>query len=231
MKKNARKAKTMNPRIRRMIGILSISILMLIAVQGTVAFRMVRTPSLDNLFDFKADGLQATLSEPNWDEDNALNIVPGSIIPKDPQITNTGDLDAWTAMKLTFCYGPEAGTRAGDPLDAGDLATVLSAITIDWNTTNWSRFDDALPGDTQLPTALSQTFFYHQILGSTGTTAPLFTVVTIKTTNTEATMMALKAMGGFQIFVEGCAVQSEVTSAMTDVTAQTAFSFSNTPGP
>jgi hypothetical protein len=210
---------------------------MLIAVEGTVAFRIVRTPSLDNLFDFKADGLQASLSEPSWDEDNALNIVPGSIIPKDPQITNTGDLDAWTAMKITFCYGPDAGTRAGDALDADDLVTVLSAISIDWNLTDWSRFDDAIPGDTHLATALSQTFFYHQILEAAGpsipagTTDPLFTMVTIKTTNTEATMIALKEMGGFQIFVEGCAVQSEVTAAMTDVIAQATFSFANTPGP
>lgn len=219
------------------IGLLAICIVALLAVDGTIAYPQDITDPITNHFVAAADGLKAELSEPAWQAAGATNLVPGSDIAKDPQITNTGDIDEWAAIKVTFCYGPEAGTNAGKPLLAADLAKVLAAVTIDWNTTDWSRFDDSLTGDTSQDSALSQTFYYRTPVkaAATGpptpadTTIPLFHKVTIKASNTQAQMVELKTMGGFQIYIEGSVVQYSGIATMDSSTAESVFSFANTP--
>jgi hypothetical protein len=219
------------------IGLLALCIVALLAVDGTIAYPQDITDPLANHFVATADGLKAELHEPAWQADKATNLVPGSIIAKDPQITNTGDIDVWAAAKVTFCYGPDAGASAGKPLLAADLAKVLAAVTIDWNTTDWSRFDDSLTGDTSLDSALSQTFYYKTPVKAASTsppapadtTIPLFSKVTIKASNTQAQMVELKTMGGFQIYIEGSVVQYSGIAAMESSTARSVFSFINTP--
>ena len=219
------------------IGLLAICIVALLAVDGTIAYPMDITDPLPNHFVATADGLKAQLSEPAWKAAGATNLVPGSTIAKDPRITNTGDIDEWAAIKVTFCYGPEAGASAGKPLLAADLAKVLAAVTIDWNTANWSRFDDSLTGDTSLASALSQTFYYKTPVkaastsppAAADTTNPLFSKITVKASNTQAQMVELKTMGGFRIYVEGSVVQHAGIAAMDSSTAKSVFSFSNTP--
>jgi len=220
------------------IGLLAICIVALLAVDGTIAYPMDITDPLANHFVASADGLKAQLDEPEWQAAGATNLVPGSVIAKDPQITNTGGIDEWAAIKVTFCYGPDA-VAYGQPLLAEDLAIVLAAVTIDWNTTDWSRFDDSLTGDgdTSLDSALSQTFYYKtpvkaastSPLAAADTTIPLFSKVTIKASNTQAQMVELKTMGGFQIYVEGCVVQYAGIAAMDLSTAKSVFSFVSTP--
>jgi len=229
----------MSRRKTVVIAVLAICIILLFTVSGTLAYPIDRTAPLENIFVFSADGLKATLTEPGWNPNNAKNIVPGSIITKNPQINNTGTVDEWTAIKVTFCYGPDAGASKGKPLSPADLAKVLAAVTINWNTVNWIRFDDSTAGDTSTATALSQTFYCNSKIRAAdplaipavpaGSTIPLFTTVTIKSTNTETQMADLKTMGGFRIFVEGCAVQSDVAASMTPSAANTAFTFANTP--
>ncbi len=221
------------------IGIFAICIIGFLAVEGTIAYRVDETPKQENHFAFIGEGVLASLAEPSWDEDNAVNLVPGTDIPKDPQIYNTGRVDEWAAIKVTFCYGPDAGANTGKPLSPADLAKVLAAVTINWNTAQWTRFDDSTSLDTSSAAAVSQAFSYNSIIlaadaaavppVSAGSTIPLFTKVSINVTNTQAQMSELKAMGGFQLFIEGCAVQSEVTDSMTAAAARDSFVFSDTP--
>lgn len=221
------------------VGILMICIVSLLTVDGTFAIRTSLTEPLVNHFVYNADGLKAEIEEPSWDETKALSIVPGNIVEKDPQINNTGTVDEWSAIKVSFCYGPAAVANAGNLLSAADLSKVLAAITIDWNTGSWTRFEDSTSAITITPTAVSQTFFYQLIIPAAdavavpsipaGTTDPLFTKITIKDTNTQAQMAELIAMGGFQIYIEGCVVQSEITALMTVDIAASTFSFIDTP--
>ena len=219
------------------IGLLAICIVALLAVDGTIAYPQDITDPLANHFVATADGLKAQLSEPAWQTDAGINLVPGSSIAKDPCITNTGEIDEWAAIKVTFCYGPEAGANAGKPLLEADLAKVLAAVTIDWNMTDWSRFDDSLTGDTSLDSAISQTFYYKTPVKAAATsppttpdtTIPLFSKVTINASNTQAQMVELKTMGGFQIYIEGSVVQYSGIAAMNLSAAKSVFSFANTP--
>lgn len=219
------------------IGLLAICIVALLAVDGTIAYPQDITDPLENHLVATADGLKANLDEPAWKAADAINLVPGSDVAKDPQITNTGDIDEWAAIKVTFCYGPDAGASAGKPLLAADLTKVLAAVTIVWNTTNWSRFDDSLTGDTSLDSALSQTFYYKTPVkaaatsppAAADTTIPLFSKVTINASNTQAQMVELKTMGGFRIYVEGSVVQYAGIATMDSSTAKSVFAFINTP--
>lgn len=220
------------------LGLAAICIAGLLAVQGTLAFTVARSSTADNHFVFLADGLNAVLTETAWKESNAEYIVPGSEIAKNPQIKNTCGADEWSAIKVTFCYGPEAsGIRIpGEPMTESDLAKVLDAVTINWNTSDWIRFDDSAAGDSSLPTAVSQTFFYNSKLKaasfpavSASTTRALFTFVSVNEDNTQAQMMELKNMGGFQIYIEGCVIQSEVSASMTPAEANASFTFDSTP--
>ena len=219
------------------IGLLAICIVALLAVDGTIAYPQDITDPLANLFVATADGLTAKLDEPAWKASAGINLVPGSVIAKDPRITNTGDIDEWAAIKVTFCYGPEAGANAGKPLLAADLAKVLAAVTIDWNMADWSRFDDSLTGDTSLNYSLSQTFYYKTPVkaastsppASADTTIPLFSKITIKASNTQAQMVELKTMGGFRVYIEGSVVQYSGIAAMDPSAAGSVFSFANTP--
>jgi len=221
------------------IGILMICIVSLLTVDGTVAISTSITAPYVNHFVFAADGVQAVITEPGWDPASALNLVPGRVLNKDPRIQNTGTVDEWSAAKVSFCYGPAAGDNAGNLLSESDLAKVLAAITVDWNTGSWTRFEDSTAAVTIAPDAVSQTFYCQSIVKAgdaeslpfvlPGATEPLFTSVTIKDTNTQAQMSELKAMGGFQIFIEGCVVQSNITAAMTVDIAASTFSFADTP--
>jgi len=221
------------------VGILMICIVSLLAVDGTVAVSTSITDPCVNHFVFAVDGVKAVITELGWVPDSAQNLVPGRVINKDPRIQNTGIVDAWSAIKVSFCYGPDAGENEGNLLSAADLSKVLAAITIDWKTGSWTRFEDATTAATITPTSVSQTFYYESIVPAadaaavpiipSGTSDPLFTSVTIKDTNTQAQMAELKAMGGFQIYIEGCVVQSQVTEDMTAAIAKTTFSFANTP--
>lgn len=216
-----------------------ICIVSLLAVDGTVAISTSITDPRVNHFVFEADGVQAVITEPGWDPASAVNLVPGRVLTKDPRIKNTGTIDEWSAAKVSFCYGPAAGDSAGNLLSEADLSKVLAAITIDWNTGSWTRFEDSTTAVTIAPDAASQTFYCQSIVKAgdpealpfvlPGTTDPLFTSVTIKDTNTQAQMSELKEMGGFQIFIEGCVVQSNITDAMTVDIAASTFSFTDTP--
>lgn len=53
---------------------------------------------------FTVGGVKITLTEPNWDAENANSIVPGKEFAKDPTIKNIGTNDAYVFMKVVVPY-------------------------------------------------------------------------------------------------------------------------------
>jgi len=156
-----------------------------------------------------------------YGEDEGINMIPGKSAPKDPTIVNTGAIsNAWVAVKMTYVYGAES-PKAGQPLDAGDLARLVSVIDIDYNCElsmppmmlpEWDR----ISGDHE---TLTQVFYYRHLLPKAavdgqyeegGKTVPLFTTVKMKTSATNADVDFLASIGGFAIKLEGFAAQEEV---------------------
>lgn len=172
---------------------------------------------------------------PEYGDEQAMNMIPGSEASKNPVITNTGITKAWVAAKITFVYA--AGADVGKPLSVTDMAKITDAIDIDYavNTgDNWVR----KTGDA---TSVSQEFLYKEILSEDtdttdggvygDTTTPIFTKVSVKTTATNAQLKALEDMGGFAIWIEGFAVQSDVATDFSgfQTWAATGVVFNNTP--
>ena len=153
-----------------------------------------------------------------YGEDVAKNMVPGTVVAKDPTITNTCDLSEYVAVKVRFVYS--SGENSGKPLEGTDLTTVMDVITVDYDADKdtgavWERKADEDKDDA------SQTFYYKTEVAGGGSTEPLFNTVTVNEDATSEQINALNEMGGFQIVVEGYAAQAdtvEYDTFKTDVT-------------
>lgn len=149
--------------------------------------------------------------------DQSKSMIPGSTASKNPIITNIGNqADSWVAAKITFVYAD--GDNAGTPLSIDDMAKVTDIIDIDYNSqgsdAKWEEIGDLSGGS-------SKTFFYTETLtkdsdptpGVYGeSTVPLFTTVSVKPEAKNEQIDELNTMGGFVIYVEGYAVQSDVAT-------------------
>ena len=166
---------------------------------------------------------------PTYGDEQAQNMIPGQTAAKNPKITNTGITDEWVAAKITFVYGEGAGAdKAGKPLNKNDMKAVTDAVDIDYKTNtadNWDRVSG-------LSTDVSQVFYYKNIVAVDGETDPIFTTVTVKTTADSDEIKALEDMGGFAIWIEGFAVQSDIAEeySSTDATVVTFKSWGNDGG-
>lgn len=156
------------------------------------------------------------------DEESQL-MIPGQSAPKNPLITNTGDMtDEWVAAKITFVYA-EGTENAGKPLNEEDLKKVTDVMEIDYNTTDWTRGQGGA-------TSLSQEFYYNSIIAKDGgKTTSIFDSVTLSDKATNEQVEALEKMGGFAIWIEGYAVQSEAYDDKAAWTTSGDAEFNNTP--
>ena len=50
---------------------------------------------------FTVGDVEISVSEPNWDPDEGLDITPNKVMKKDPKITNEGANDAFVFMRVT----------------------------------------------------------------------------------------------------------------------------------
>ena len=161
------------------------------------------------------NGLNAVLTEPAWRPENGLKVIPNTVIPKNPQVTNTSeiDLDELVALKCEFIYTAECPdrTKAGRILSAQDMASVEEVFHIDYNSDDpgkgdWVRFEG------QKKEAAVQCFYYKKTLkrnypGTGDTTEPLFTELYIPKTVNNKQFAKIQAMGGFDIRISGNVLQ------------------------
>lgn len=171
---------------------------------------------LENKLEFAGmDGLNAVLTEPSWEKENGLLVVPNTTIPKDPQVTNTSelDLDELVALQCEFVYTDSCPdeAKAGMLLSAQDMMAVAEVFDIDYNSDDpekgdWVRFEG------QKNTDARQCFYYKKILKrnypDTGeTTVPLFTRLKIEKTVNSSKFADIQAIGGFDIRISGQVLQ------------------------
>ncbi|MGN0262353.1 MAG: SipW-dependent-type signal peptide-containing protein [Eggerthellaceae bacterium] len=76
----------------------------MIAVGGTLAY-LTATDSKVNEFKV-ADTLQEkiVLEEPNWNAENAQNMVPTQTVAKDPKLVNNSTVDVYAVMQVAVPY-------------------------------------------------------------------------------------------------------------------------------
>lgn len=165
--------------------------------------------------------ITSTTKRPNgtYGDEQSKSMIPGSTAGKNPKITNTGNqTDSWVAAKITFVYSTDGnGHKAGTPLNATDMAVVNDIIDVDYNSNKttdakWECINTSTDGT-------SKVFYYKETLAKdTDTTPdvygeetePIFTTVSVKEEATNEQIDKLNAIGGFVIYVEGFAAQSDV---------------------
>lgn len=171
---------------------------------------------VENKLEFVGkDGLNAILTEPSWKKEEGLLVVPNTTIQKDPQVTNTSeiDLDELVALQCEFVYTDSCPDESmtGTLLSTQDMMAVTEVFDIDYNSDDpekedWVRFEG------QKNTDARQCFYYKNTLKrnypDTGeTTVPLFTRLKIDKTVSSSEFAAIQAMGGFDIRISGQVLQ------------------------
>lgn len=215
--------KRMNKKVTT--SILLSCLIMVVAIGGTLAYLSTRTQAKTNEFTFLgSNDISATLSEPKWEENLSKdagygkNLTPGAILEKDPIITNTCGLDEYVATRVTFQKGD------GTTMTQAQYDKLLTLIEIDWNTADWTTANASAP----------VTIYDYNTLLVGASAAPynatnsLFTEVKIKQNLTNEEMNWLKdagtasaidgvdGIGGFNIYIEGAAIQG---SEFADINA------------
>lgn len=176
------------------------------------------------------DSKDNTYNPPSYGDEDAENMISGQVALKNPIITNTGSVsDEWVAAKITFVYA-EGTKDAGKMLSSTDMSNVLTAIEIDYNTTQWDNIITTSDNT-------SKVFYYKEILkkdsdstdvGKYGdSTEPIFTQVKVKNTATNEDLKKLEDMGGFAIYIEGFAVQSDIMTTYNSDTLNNYVEFAS----
>lgn len=127
--------------------VLSVLLVAVVLVGATWAYLSTATDPVNNLFSFLGDeGIDAELEEPSWspeldgsDDIGVTKLVPGSKVPKDPLVINSGEIDEYLGLKLTFQTDKDTASTAeadkGTDLTANQMALLLSLIEIQYNST------------------------------------------------------------------------------------------------
>ena len=195
--------------------VLSLCLVAVLAIGGTWAYLSSITDKVTNVFTFQSN-ISAELDEPTWDEENAKNLTPGAEVPKDPQITNTSDIEEYVAIKLTFQKGN------GTTMSEEEMTRFLSLVTIKHgpdadsledgiNTTDWTLVKSE---EANKPV---QTWYYTGGVNGNGLVKPdevtnqIFDYVIINADMSNEDFELLNTtLAGFNIYVEGAAVQASV---------------------
>ncbi len=196
------------------LAFLAIAACILAAGAGlSMAYMTDRDEASNGLHPVGEDGLSAVLTEPSWDPGKGLLVVPNESIPKDPQVTNTSevDMDGLCALKAEFVYGKGCPDqeKAGKALSPTDMAYVCDVYQIDWNADSqgdWVRFEGESEGSQ------TQHFYYKEVLKRNypeegDTTVPLFTRITVPKEVGNQQYAHIQEMGGFDIRLSGMIVQ------------------------
>lgn len=189
---------TMTKKKKGLIAVLSITLIAVITAGTTFAYLFNKSAPVSNVFTFSGN-ISAELDEPSWDPEEGLDLVPGSVMEKDPQITNTSKntVDIYAAVKMTFKNG------AGDVLTDDQAEKLMGLITIDWGDTGyWVQ----IQGDDK--NAPVQIWRYNTAVKPLETTNPLFYSVTI---NDDVTPEDLEWLAGIYGHTDDCYVRGDCT--------------------
>ena len=182
--------------------------------QGTGAYLTDERKVVNHLDFAGAKGMQAVLTEPAWEPEKGLLVIPGIKLLKDPQVTNTSsiDMDELVALKVVFVYTRDSDERKkGEQLTKEDMKLVSQVFEIDYNSddpkkADWVRFKGESREDVR------QCFYYKKVLERQlpekgETTVPLFTQVQVRKEVNNLMADKIRQIGGVEIRVSGRVLQ------------------------
>jgi len=165
------------------------------------------------VMDLQPD-IRAVLTEPSWQPEKGLLLLPGQSVPKDPMIENISGTNSeeLAAIRISFLYSSACPFEEwrGSLLSEEDMKLVAEVFEIDYNadrsTPGWFRFD----GETK--ESRIQHFYYGNSLkrnapGRGDMTSPLFTAVKVPSAVAGTQYSRIQEIGGFDLKVEGCVLE------------------------
>ena len=162
-------------------AVLACALVAVIVVGGTVAYLFTKSEKKTNVFTF-ADNVDAVFDEPGFDPDEALNLVPGVKIKKDPQLTNLSKngVDLYAAVRVVFTNGAGEVVDGVDGEGHKDIVRLLNLLTIDWSD-KWVLIEGTLEveGGVVTDATPEMIFRYEEAIEPDVTTVPLFSSVTV----------------------------------------------------
>lgn len=147
--------------------VVALSLTATVMVGATLAYLTDKTETLTNTFTIGKVSID--LEEPDWVPDKAENLVPGTVIPKNPTVTNTGKNAGWVAVTVDGMNGNTADETG--MADFGFSATVNDGwVLVDED----GKVDATWDGET----LVDGIYAYTELLAVDATTkTPLFSKV------------------------------------------------------
>lgn len=200
--------------------VMAVAMVAVLGVGGTFAYLTYATNQATNHLT-TSTGLQAQLTETEWDkalktnENYGQNMVPGTTVDKNPQITNTStsDISEWAAVEVEFQKSDGNGgyvTMSAADLEAffkvysiysGATAPTAAATDIAVNS-SWTAMTNTTQDGKRF-------YYYNSALAKGDATDALFDHVAILSSATQADITALNDLfTDWQIVVKGAAVQN-----------------------
>ncbi|MCL1799522.1 MAG: hypothetical protein FWG23_07280 [Eggerthellaceae bacterium] len=182
--------RSVDPRKRKRVVILSIVLVALVALGATLAYLSAITNERTNVFSF-APNITGSLEEPSWDPEKGQDLTPGREVPKDPYIVNTSeaDVDEYVAIRVIFTDGV-GNPLSDDPTDPDWAGRLLRLIDIDWNYDDWELLEASATDETDsvelvwvfkgIPQPPSDPVKDNGVVAQGEQTSPLFTRVIIR---------------------------------------------------
>ena len=100
--------KTKIKRTSKRNVIIAGALIALMAIGSTFAYFVDRDSVTNN---FTVGDVEISVTEPNWNPQDATDITPNKVMKKDPKITNDGVNDAFVFMKVTV---PKANVKTAN---------------------------------------------------------------------------------------------------------------------
>ena len=116
-------------RKRKTIIALSVVLAAIIAIAGTYAF-FTAEDEVDNIFVI--GNIDIDIDEPGWEPPDPDDLLPGSTLYKDPQVTSKpGSVDSYLRMVVEIRDLDGSGNPAGLITNAARLALIMDTIWYD----------------------------------------------------------------------------------------------------
>lgn len=135
----------------------------------TNAYLTARPKALANLLS--PGQVDIELTESAWQPEKAVKLTPGSVVPKNPTVANTGESDAWiflcvsVPVKHISVVNPQ--THRKEP--AADMGLFSFTVSEGWERIACERAQDSI----------NYVYGYRQLMKPGEKTTPLFESVTL----------------------------------------------------
>lgn len=150
-------------------GIIAIACACALALVGVFAY-LTATDSVTNNFGF-ADKLDIEVVEPNWDPDNAQNLLPTQKVTKDPALYNPNKADVYVFAEVVIPQKNIVTANADGTLNESAVVDLFSYTIND----GWT-LKDTIPGDDG---TITYRYVYNDVVPAGETSGSIFDEVAI----------------------------------------------------